>query len=74
MRARAKAADGDGPRRKGGRLRHFLRRRGRPLTGLEAFNLLELKRGADPMRWLSRHGVWPETGTEPSGEDEPPDR
>ncbi len=48
------------PRRKGGRLRHFLRPRARPPTGLEAFNFLELKRGADPMRWLSPHGVWPE--------------
>ncbi|MBE1495520.1 hypothetical protein H4696_002620 [Amycolatopsis lexingtonensis] len=57
--ARVTANDNHEPRRRFARIRHFLRRRGRPLTGLEAFNLIELKRGADPMRWHSRHGVWP---------------
>ncbi len=60
--ARVTAEENHGPRRKLRWIRHLLRRRGRPLTGLEAFNLIELKRGADPMRWHSRHGVWPEAG------------
>jgi hypothetical protein len=58
--ARATVTTEHEPRRRGGRLRHFLRRRGHPLTGLEAFNLMELKRGGDPTRWQSRRGVWPE--------------